>query len=56
MVEEVGSDLAATMEGAFGGAKAGGAQDPLVFLKKPIVMVRLAALVSWRSAQERESC
>ena len=33
-------------EGAFGGAKAGGRQDPLVFLKKPIVMVRIAALVS----------
>ena len=32
--------------GAFGGGKAGGAQDPLTFLKKPIVMIRLSALVS----------
>jgi len=32
--------------GAFGGAKAGGAQDPLDFLKKPIVVLRLATLVS----------
>lgn len=32
--------------GAFGGGKAGGAQDPLTFLKKPSVVIRLSALVS----------
>eukprot|EP00095_Tigriopus_kingsejongensis_P010890 maker-scaffold1216_size55193-snap-gene-0.11 protein:Tk10890 transcript:maker-scaffold1216_size55193-snap-gene-0.11-mRNA-1 annotation:"synaptogyrin-1 " len=31
--------------GAFGGAKAGGEQDPLQFLKKPNVVIRLSALV-----------
>ena len=30
---------------AFGGGKAGGQQDPLVFLKKPNVVARLTALV-----------
>ena len=32
--------------GAFGGAKAGGAQDPLTFLKRPIVCMRVCTLVS----------
>ena len=31
---------------AFGGGKAGAAQDPLTFLKRPPVVVRLTALVS----------
>ncbi len=39
---------------AFGGAKAGGRQDPLVFLKKPIVMIRIAALVSQAGGGGRE--
>jgi len=30
--------------GAFGGAKAGGAQDPLTFLKRPIVCMRVCTL------------
>ena len=32
--------------GAFGGGMAGAAQDPVSFLKKPTVMVRIACLVS----------
>lgn len=32
--------------GAFGGGKAGGAQDPLTFVKRPIVILRITALVS----------
>ncbi|TRY68890.1 hypothetical protein TCAL_04677 [Tigriopus californicus] len=31
--------------GAFGGSKAGGQQDPLTFLKKPNVVMRLSALI-----------
>ena len=30
---------------AFGGAKAGGAPDPLVFVKRPIVSLRICTLV-----------
>ena len=33
--------------GAFGGAKAGGAPDPLVFVKRPIVSLRICTLVSF---------
>ncbi len=36
--------------GAFGGGKAGAAQDPLNFLKKPVVMIRLSALVSRKNS------
>jgi hypothetical protein len=32
--------------GAFGGAKAGGAPDPLVFVKRPMVSLRICTLVS----------
>ena len=32
--------------GAFGGAKAGGAQDPLTFIRRPIVGLRICCLVS----------
>lgn len=32
--------------GAFGGAKAGGAPDPLTFVKRPIVTLRICTLVS----------
>ena len=31
--------------GAFGGAKAGGAPDPLVFVKRPLVSLRICTLV-----------
>ena len=32
--------------GAFGGVKAGGQQDPLTYLKRPTVVIRICALVS----------
>ena len=32
--------------GAFGGGKAGAAQDPISFLKRPGVIVRICGLVS----------
>lgn len=41
-----GGFAASAAGGAFGGGKAGGAQDPLTFLKKIPVVVRLSALVS----------
>ena len=31
--------------GAFGGVKAGGAQDPLTYVKRPAVVIRICALV-----------
>lgn len=34
--------------GAFGGAKAGGTQDPLTFVKRPIVTLRICTLVRIR--------
>lgn len=33
-------------QGAFGGAKASGATDPLTFLRRPIVCMRVCTLVS----------
>ena len=33
--------------GAFGGGKAGGAQDPLTFVKRPAVVIRICSLVSY---------
>ena len=32
--------------GAFGGVKAGGQQDPLTYVKRPAVVIRIFALVS----------
>jgi hypothetical protein len=31
--------------GAFGGGKAGGAQDPISYVKRPAVVIRITAMV-----------